>query len=90
VNYQDIHVFPNPVRPEYNGQITVTGLMEKTQVRITDLNGFAIVSGTSLGGQFSWNGNLKNGKKASSGVYLVFCASEDGAESEACKFMIVR
>jgi len=90
VNYQDIHVFPNPVRPEYNGQITVTGLMEKTQVRITDLNGNAMVSGTSLGGQFSWNGCLKNGKKASSGVYLVFCASEDGAESEACKFMIVR
>ena len=90
VNYQDIHVFPNPVRPEYNGQITVTGLMEKTQVRITDLNGYAVVSGTSLGGQFSWNGILKNGKKASSGVYLVFCASEDGAESEACKFMIVR
>jgi len=90
VNYRDIHVFPNPVRPEFNGQITVTGLMEKTQVRITDLNGNAVVSGTSLGGQFSWNGILKSGKKASSGVYLVFCASEDGTESQACKFMIVR
>jgi len=85
-----IHVFPNPVRPEFNGQITVTGLMEKTQVRITDLNGNAVVSGTSLGGQFCWNGSLKSGKKASSGVYLVFCASEDGIESQACKFMIVR
>lgn len=90
VSYSDVHVFPNPVRPEFNGQITVTGLMEKTQVRITDLNGNAVVSGTSLGGQFSWNGVLKNGKKASSGVYLVFCASEDGVESQACKFMIVR
>ncbi len=89
-NYSDIHVFPNPVRPEFNGLITVTGLMENTQVRITDLNGNAIVSGTSLGGQFSWNGILKSGKKASSGVYLVFCASEDGSESQACKFMIVR
>lgn len=90
VEYSNIHVFPNPVRPEYNGQITVTGLMEKTQVRITDLNGNAVVSGTSLGGQFSWNGWLKSGKKAASGVYLVFCASEDGAEYQACKFMIVR
>jgi hypothetical protein len=90
VNYTDIHVFPNPVRPEYNGLITVTGLMEKTQVRITDLNGNALVSGTSLGGQFSWNGLLKNGKKAASGVYLVFCASEDGSETQPCKFMIVR
>lgn len=90
VNYSDIHVFPNPVRPEYNGLITVTGLMEKTQVRITDLNGNVLVSGTSLGGQFSWSGRLKNGKRAASGVYLVFCASEDGVESQACKFMIVR
>jgi len=89
-NYKEIHVFPNPVRPDYNGLITVTGLMGKTQVRITDLNGNAVVSGTSLGGQFSWNGYLKNGKRASSGVYLVFCASEDGTESEACKFMMVR
>ncbi|HET9570397.1 MAG TPA: two-component regulator propeller domain-containing protein [Bacteroidales bacterium] len=90
MDFQNIHVFPNPVKPEYNGQITVTGLMEKTQVRITDLKGNAVISGNSLGGQFSWNGFLKNGKKASSGVYLVFCASEDGTESEACKFMIVR
>lgn len=89
-SYSDVHVFPNPVRPEYNGQITVTGLMEKSQVRITDLNGNVLVSGTSLGGQFSWNGRLKNGKKAASGVYLVFSASEDGVESQACKFMIVR
>ena len=90
VNYNGIHVFPNPVRPEYNGQITVTGLVEKSQIRITDLNGNILVSGTSLGGQFSWNGRLKNGKRAASGVYLVFCASEGGVESQACKFMIVR
>ena len=90
VSYSGIHVFPNPVRPEYNGMITVTGLLEKTQVRITDLNGNVVVSGTSLGGQFSWNGFLKSGKKASSGVYLVFCASEDGTEAQACKFMMVR
>lgn len=90
VGYSNIHVFPNPVRPEYNGQITVTGLMENTQVRITDLNGNILVSGTSLGGQFSWNGYTKSGKKASSGVYLVFCASEDGTEAQACNFMIVR
>jgi hypothetical protein len=88
--YNDIYVFPNPVRPEHVGVITVTGLMENTQVRITDLNGNAIVNGTSLGGQFCWNGYTKSGKKAASGVYLIFCASEDGTEYQACKFMIVR
>jgi hypothetical protein len=89
-SYSEVHVFPNPVRPEYNGLITVTGLIEKSQVRITDLNGNVLTSGSSLGGQFTWNGSLKNGKKAASGVYLVFVASEDGMEKQACKFMIVR
>jgi hypothetical protein len=89
-DYGNVRVFPNPVLPEYTGQITVTGLMKDTQIRITDLNGNLIVKGTSVGGQFCWNGYLSSGQKAASGVYLVLCASEDGAESLACKFMLVR
>lgn len=88
-SYGDIHVFPNPVRPGYVGIITVTGLMENTQVRITDLNGNLIVSGTSLGGQFGWNGLNKQGNRVTSGIYLVFCASEDGTKYQTCKFMVV-
>lgn len=88
-SYGNVHVFPNPVKPEHTGNITVTGLMENTQVKITDLAGNLMISGTSLGGQFSWNGLTAKGKKAASGVYLVFCASEDGSEYQACKFMIV-
>lgn len=89
-DYSSVHVFPNPVKPGYNGLITVTGLKEGTQIRISDINGNTLIRGKSLGGQFSWNGITRNGNRASSGVYLVFCASEDGVESQACKFMIVR
>ena len=88
-NYSGIHVFPNPVKPEHTGNITVTGLMENTQVKITDFAGNVLIEGTSLGGQFSWNGYTKQGKRAASGVYLVFCVSEDGIENQACKFMII-
>lgn len=89
-DYNRVYVFPNPVQPNFVGQITVTGLMKDTQVRITDLNGQTVIKGKSLGGQFSWNGYLVNGKKAPSGVYLVFVASADGMESQVSKFMIVR
>jgi hypothetical protein len=89
VSYSEIHVFPNPVKPGYNGKITVKGLMENTQVRITDLNGNLIVSGTSLGGQFSWDGLNIQGNRVASGIYLVFCASEDGTQYQTCKFMVV-
>lgn len=89
-DYANVRVFPNPVRPGYAGTITVTGLMENSQVRITDLNGNLLVAGTSLGGQFGWNGLNRQGRPAASGVYLVFCAAEDGSEQQVCKFMIVR
>lgn len=88
-SFGNVHVFPNPVRPGYTGKITVTGLMENTQVKITDINGNLLVSGTSLGGQFGWNGINKKGNRVSSGVYLVFCASEDGTQNQTCKFMVV-
>jgi len=88
-DYQAIRVFPNPVRPGYAGKITVTGLKENTQVRITDLNGNLLAAGTSLGGQFGWSGLNQQGTRVASGVYLVFCASEDGTEYQTCKFMIV-
>jgi len=88
-SYGNIHVFPNPVKPGYSGKITVTGLMENTQVRITDLTGNLIISGTSLGGQFGWNGMNRQGNRVASGIYLVFCASDDGIEYQTCKFMVV-
>jgi hypothetical protein len=89
VSYDDIHVFPNPIRPGYAGKITATGLMENSQVKITDLNGNVLASGTSLGGQFVWDGYNVKGNRVSSGVYIVLCASEDGTVYKTCKFMVV-
>jgi len=89
-HYSSARVFPNPVRPGYSGKITVTGLMEGSQVKITDLNGNLLVSGTSLGGQFVWNGLNRQGTHVASGVYLVFCASMDGSEQQVCKFMVLK
>ncbi len=88
-DYSDIHVFPNPVKPQYTGRITVTGLKEGSQVKITDLSGNLLVSGKSLGGQFVWNGINSKGKRVASGVYIVFCASEDGSIYATTRFMIV-
>jgi len=89
ISYDKIHVFPNPVTVGYNGLITVTGLMENSQVSISNLSGNVLIKGTSKGGQFTWDGYTANGKRASSGVYIVFCASEDGTQYQTCKFMIV-
>ncbi|MCP3932227.1 MAG: hypothetical protein GY705_24410 [Bacteroidetes bacterium] len=65
-------VFPNPVRPEYNGPIVIKGLARDADVKITDINGQLIYETKALGGQAIWNGQDYNGRRASSGVYLVF------------------
>lgn len=88
-DYEQVYVFPNPVRPEYQGVITVTGLMENSQVRITDLKGNVMSTGTSLGGQYVWDGRNRSGNRVATGIYLVYCASEDGLEYANTRFMVL-
>ncbi|MFT3740976.1 MAG: hypothetical protein QM786_19680 [Breznakibacter sp.] len=88
--YSNVYAFPNPVRPEYKGMITVKGLMADSNVKITDVSGNLVYETKSLGGQAVWNGRNLWGKEVSSGVYLVFAASEQGQSSVVAKIMIVR
>lgn len=88
-DYSEVYAFPNPVPPAYRGQVSIKGLMEKSQVRITDLSGNLIVSGYSLGGQFSWDANNARGQRVSSGVYLVFVADNQGDKGVVCKIVVV-
>jgi ligand-binding sensor domain-containing protein len=71
----NILVYPNPVRPEYDGPIAVKGLAENAIVKITDVNGKLVYETTALGGQAIWDGRDYNGRRANSGVYLVFSSS---------------
>lgn len=76
-NFTDFNVFPNPVRPDYNGPITLSGLMDNSTVKITDLNGKLVQEITSYGGQVLWDGKTLNGEKPNSGVYLIFNSAEN-------------
>ncbi len=86
---ETVTIFPNPVRPEYEGAIAVNGLVENAQVKITDINGVLIHSGQALGGQFVWDGKDYTGRRPSSGVYLVFSTSENGQEKLVTKLAFV-
>lgn len=88
-DFSNIYAFPNPVRPGYNGIIAITGLTTNADVKITDISGTLIYQTKALGGQAIWNGTTFNGQRAHSGVYLVFCASEDGSKSAVTKLLII-
>lgn len=86
---EEVLVYPNPVRPDYDGLIAIKGLAQNADVKITDISGTLVYETTALGGQAIWNGKDYNGRKASSGVYLIFSASEDGQDTNVAKLLIV-
>ena len=91
---QDLHknslVFPNPVHPEYDGPITITGLPEDATVKIADVAGRVVYELVAVGGTAVWNGLNFDGKKPQTGVYLIFSANKDDEDSLVSKLLIVR
>ncbi|GEM_PF-756814 len=85
---ESLFVFPNPVPSGYNRQISIKGMTEASNVKITDINGQLVFQGTSNGAMFAWNGRDYNGRKVQSGVYLVFVVSKDGTQKANGKFII--
>lgn len=86
----DVYAYPNPVTPEYEGIITITGLSYDADVKITSSNGALIVEGRSNGGMFSWDGCDKKGRRVASGVYMVITATSDGKSGIVSKIAIIR
>lgn len=85
-----VKVYPNPVKPDYSGDIKITGLMNESHVKIVSANGRLVNKGVSIGGAYTWNGRLDNGKQAMSGIYYILATDPSGEESVAGKFLIVR
>lgn len=88
-DFSNVYAFPNPVRPDYTGVITITGLQERSLVKITDTTGNLIYQDYSEGGQMVWNGLNRNGDRVKTGVYLVFASSSNGKEGVVTKILIV-
>ena len=87
---QKVLVFPNPVPPGYSGSIAIRGLTNNALVKITNLYGALVYQTRSLGGQAIWDGKNTNGTKVASGVYLIICRDDSGAEKIATKITIVQ
>lgn len=77
-DYNNVLIFPNPVRPEFTGPVTIQGIAYNSDVKITDMSGNVVYQTTSNGGTAVWNGNTFDGKRAKSGVYMIWTATNDG------------
>ena len=90
LNESAIHAYPNPVRANYNGNISIVGLTDECNVKIVDASGYVINEGTSNGGMYTWNGRNQKGEKVSSGVYQILLYDKNGKEGESTKIVITK
>lgn len=82
-------VFPNPVSPDYTGNIAIKGLPENSFVKITETNGRLVYQTRSLGGQALWNGKDYRGARVATGIYLVLVADETKQEKAVAKIVFI-
>lgn len=86
----NVVVYPNPVRPEYSGTVKITGLLNKANIKITDIEGNLVYEVFSEGGSIEWDTRAFGKYKVASGVYMIFISAEDGVETKVKKVMIIR
>ena len=92
-DYSEVIAYPNPVRPDYSGWITIKGLMNNSLVKIADAAGNVVFQTTSEGGMAIWNGCNLSGERVRTGVYYVFASqSGDGISTSAAvtKILVVK
>jgi hypothetical protein len=85
-----VYIYPNPVRPEYNGTVKISNLTNKAVVKITDIEGNLVFETTSEGGTIEWDTTAFGNYKVASGVYMILISAQDGIETTIKKVMIIR
>lgn len=88
-DYSAIYAYPNPVRPDYTGPITISGLMDDSEVHIVDNAGNVVCKTRSNGGLAVWDGKTADGKRAASGVYSVFCNESSANKHTVVKILVM-
>lgn len=85
-----VKVFPNPVRPDFEGQIGIEGLVENAYVKITDVAGNLVYETRANGGTAVWNGRTLSGGRVETGIYLIFSGNAKGEETLVSRLAVVK
>ena len=88
-DYANTIVFPNPVKPNYFGPITIQGIRYDSDVKITDVAGNLIYKTTSNGGTATWDCKNLSGQKVATGVYFIWTATNEGNGKKVGKVLIL-
>jgi hypothetical protein len=90
-DFSEVYAYPNPVRPEYTGWITIKGLMDNSLVKIADSAGNVFYQTRSEGGMVVWDGCNSAGERVPTGVYYVYASqNQESTNGAVTKILVVR
>ena len=90
-SYSNIYAYPNPVRPDFAGEVTITGMMDNSLIKIADASGNVIRQLKSTGGMATWDCCDQNGERVKTGVYMVLCTQANGSgNAVVTKIAVIR
>jgi len=88
-SYNNVVVYPNPVRETYEGLIAIKGLVASSVIKIQDMGGNLVFETTSFGGQATWDGTNFRGERVATGVYMIFISDSDGLLTHVTKLLFI-
>lgn len=87
---ENVIVYPNPVRPSFNGDVTIDGLTARSNVKITDITGNLVFEDNATAGNLTWDTTAFGRHRVASGVYLILITGPDAVETQIRKLLIIR
>ncbi|WP_194774906.1 type IX secretion system anionic LPS delivery protein PorZ [Pararhodonellum marinum] len=86
---KDLKIYPNPVRPDFNGLLSLEGLTDFSDLKIANSSGRVVFSLVVRGGKAVWDLRDQSGNKVVQGVYWVYVLDREGRERVAGKFLVM-
>jgi len=88
--FGNVLVYPNPViYNQFKNDVTIKGLAEKTNIKITDTAGNLVHQAVARGGFYTWDLTNDYGQRVASGIYFVLMTNEDGSDTATAKIAVV-
>ena len=89
-DYNSVRIYPNPVRPDFTGLLTLDGLVKDSYIKIVDSGGNLVRELQSNGGRATWDLRNGAGHYVASGIYYILISNETSKQGYAGKFVVIR
>ena len=91
-SYDDVYAYPNPVRPDFTGLLTISNLMPNSHLRVTNAQGVIVKQWQATGGTATWDCCDTNGQRMPTGLYTISASqrADDSNPTRVAQVLIIR